>query len=58
MNQEELTYIATTLQEILNNDNEIRKGGEAKLNQIKLTEPSKYACYLVALLAIRKIYGG
>lgn len=32
MNQEELAYIAITLKEILDNNNDIRKNGEAKLN--------------------------
>ena len=32
MNTEELTYIGVTLKEILNNDNDVRKAGEEKLN--------------------------
>lgn len=51
MNAQELVYIASTLQEILSNDNNIRKQGEEKLNAIKSQEPEKYACYLVAVLS-------
>lgn len=54
MNQQELDYIGQTLLEILNNDNNIRKQGEAKLLAIKSSEPEKYACYLVAILGHRK----
>lgn len=54
MNQQELDYIGQTLNEILNNDNLIRKQGEDKLLQIKSSEPDKYACYIVAILGNRK----
>jgi hypothetical protein len=54
MNQQEIDYIGQTLTEILNNDNNIRKQGEEKLLAIKNQEPDKYACYLVAILALRK----
>lgn len=54
MNQQELDYIGQTLLEILNNDNVIRKQGEDKLLAIKSQEPDKYACYLVAILGLRK----
>lgn len=52
MNQQEIDYIGQTLTEILNNDNNIRKQGEEKLLAIKNQEPDKYACYLVAILAL------
>lgn len=54
MNQQELDYVGQTLLEILNNDNAVRKQGEAKLLAIKSGEPEKYACYLVAILGHRK----
>jgi hypothetical protein len=54
MNQQELVYLASTLQEILSNDNNVRKAGEEKLNAIKSGEPDKYACYLVALIQSSK----
>ena len=55
MNQQELSYLAATLQEILSNENSVRKAGEEKLNQIKSQEPDKYACYLIALMQLRKL---
>ncbi len=35
MNTQEIEYLASTLKEILNSDNTIRKQGEEKLNTIK-----------------------
>ncbi len=54
MNTQELQYLGQTLSEILNANNDIRKQGEEKLNQIKSQEPDKYACYLTAIIAQRK----
>ena len=54
MNQSELQHIGQTLTEILSNDNNVRKAGEANLAAIKQQEPDKYACYLVAILQQRK----
>ena len=54
MNQYELQHIGQTLSEILSNDNNVRKNGEANLSAIKQQEPEKYACYLVAILQQRK----
>jgi len=55
MNQQELSYLAQTLQDILNNDNIVRKQGEEKLNAIKSGEPDKYACYLVTIIQSGKL---
>ena len=56
MNQQEIVYVAQTLTQILDNNNEVRKAGEEKLNAIKLQEPDKYACYLVTMVQHRKLY--
>ena len=50
MNIEEIQYMGLALQEILNSDKQTRDNGEEKLKNIKLTEPNKYACYLVSIL--------
>ena len=54
MDQQELEYIGITLNEILNNDNNVRKQGEEKLVAIKSQHLDKYACYLVSVLGLRK----
>lgn len=54
MNAEGLVYVGQSLKEILDNNNEVRKAGESKLNQIKSTQAGLYACYLVLVLNTRK----
>ena len=48
--QEDLTGIGELLGLILQNDNEIRKDAEAKLNQAKLAATDKYALILATVI--------
>ena len=47
---EEIQMIGQVLSEILQNDNNLRKAAEEKLNTAKRTDPDRYACYLVSVL--------
>lgn len=49
--------IGQILSEILQNDNTVRKAAEEKLNQAKKTDPDRYACYLVSVIAPTCTFG-
>lgn len=48
--QEDLSGIGEILGKILQNDNEIRKGAEATLNEAKQAHTDKYTMLLVAVI--------
>ena len=50
ISQDDLAGIGELLQQILQNDNEIRKAAEAKLNEAKQAATDKYALLLVAVI--------
>ena len=50
MNQEEIQYVVQVLQEVLGNDNNVRKGAEEKLNQAKNSDANKYAGCLSSII--------
>lgn len=43
--------IGQILSEILQNDNNLRKAAEEKLNAAKRSDPDRYACYLISVLS-------
>lgn len=45
------------MSEVLDNNNQVRKQGEHKLNQFKSADVDKYAGYLVLVLGQSKIFG-
>ena len=47
---EELTSITSIFQQILGNDNEVRKAAEAQLNQARREQTDKYATLLSAVI--------
>ena len=50
ISEQEINTIGQILSEILQNDNNLRKAAEEKLNLAKRSDPDRYACYLVSVL--------
>jgi len=48
--QSNLVELNAILTAILNNDNELRKQAEAKLNGLKKTDPNQYAMVMVYIM--------